>query len=468
MTSQVLTRESREFPASGRSEAWLDLVRRVISLAFGRPENRPFGVRYWTGAHDPGDPSRGSRFTLVIRDPAALRRALLPPSELALGEAFVRGDLDVEGDLEAAGGLIDLLRANLSAPGRVASLAALLLRLPGADPQPGDPSALQRAHRPWWPRHTRHRDAAAIRHHYDVGNDFYRLWLDPQTVYSCAYFPPGVRDVERAQQAKLDYICRKLRLQPGERLLDIGCGWGALIRHAVRHYGVEAVGITLSPAQAELAAGRIAAEGLQGRCRVELRDYRELPDVEAYDKVASVGMFEHVGRSHLAEYFARVYRALRPGGLFLNHGIIDLEDARPPSLGVRLRRRLLREGKFMRRYVFPDSELVPLARAVAAAEAAGFETRDVENLREHYVFTLREWVRRLEARDQEAIALVGPATVRVWRLYLAVSAHAFATGRMSVVQHLLAKPGPRPVVPDTRHHLYVDAHPGLKVEGRSV
>jgi cyclopropane-fatty-acyl-phospholipid synthase len=355
--------------------------------AFG-PENRPFAVRYWTGAYDPGDPSRGSRFTLVIRDPAALRRALLPPSELALGEAFVRGDLDVEGDLEAAGGLIDLLRANLSAPGRVASLAALLLRLPGARPQPGNRSAPQRTRRPWWPRHTRHRDAAAIRHHYDVGNDFYRLWLDPQTVYSCAYFPPGVRDVERAQQAKLDYICRKLRLKPGERLLDIGCGWGALIRHAVRHYGVEAVGITVSPAQAELAAGRIAEEGLEGRCRVELRDYRESPDAEAYDKVASVGMFEHVGRSHLAEYFARVYRALRPGGLFLNHGIIDLEDARPPSLGAPSPPAAA-GGSSCTATSFLIANWCRSLEAVAAAEAAGFETRDVEEPAEHRLHLAR-------------------------------------------------------------------------------
>ena len=468
MTSQALGRESAELSSAEHPEAHVDLVRRVISLAFGPPEGRPFAVRYWTGDHDAGDPSRRSPFTLVIRDPAALRRALRPPSELALGEAFIRGDLDVEGNLELAGGLSDLLRTNLSAPGRLARLAALVLRLPGAEPRPGDPWAPPRARRPGWRRHTRRRDAAAIRHHYDVGNDFYQLWLDPQTVYSCAYFPPGVRDVERAQQAKLDYICRKLRLQPGEHLLDIGCGWGALIRHAVRHYGVEAVGITLSPAQAELATERISDEGLEGRCRVELRDYRELPDTEAYDKVASVGMFEHVGRTRLAEYFARVYRALRPGGLFLNHGIIDLEDARRPSLRVRVRRRLLREGEFMRRYVFPDGELVPLALAVAAAEAAGFETRDVENLREHYVFTLREWVRRLEAREQEAIALVGPATVRTWRLYLAVSAHSFASRRISVVQHLLAKPGPQPVVPDTRHHLYVDAHPGRTLEDRSV
>ena len=203
MTSQVLAQESAKLSSAEQPEAQVDLVRRVISLAFGPPEGRPFAVRYWTGAHEAGDPSRGSPFTLVIRDAAALRRALLPPSELALAEAFIRGDLDVDGDLESAGRLSDLLRVNLSAPGRLATLAALVLRLPRAD-RPADPWAATRARRPWSPRHTRRRDAAAIHHHYDVGNEFYQLWLDPQTVYSCAYFPPGVRDVERAQQATLD------------------------------------------------------------------------------------------------------------------------------------------------------------------------------------------------------------------------------------------------------------------------
>ncbi|MEO6058259.1 MAG: cyclopropane-fatty-acyl-phospholipid synthase family protein [Gemmatimonadales bacterium] len=283
----------------------------------------------------------------MIREPAVLRRALLPPSELALGEAFIRGDLDVEGGLEAAGGLVDLLRAHLSAPGRLARLAALVLRLPGAESRTMEPSAPELARRLWWPRHSRRRDAAAIRHHYDVGNDFYQLWLDPDAVYSCAYYPPGVRELERAQQAKLDYVCRKLRLQAGERLLDIGCGWGALISHAARHYDVEAVGITLSPAQADLATRRISQEGLERRCRVEVRDYRELPDAATFDKVASVGMFEHVGSTRLPEYFATAYRVLRPGGLFLNHGIIDLEDTRPPGLAIRLRRRLLQEGEFL-------------------------------------------------------------------------------------------------------------------------
>jgi cyclopropane-fatty-acyl-phospholipid synthase len=263
----------------------------------------------------------------------------------------------------------------------------------------------------------------------------------------------------QAQQAKLDYICRKLHLAPGERLLDIGCGWGALIRHAARQYGVEAVGITLSRAQAELAERAIADEGLEGHCRVEVRDYRDLSSVGVFDKVASVGMFEHVGRSRLPEYFAAAYQVLRPGGLFLNHGILDLEGTRPPSLAQRTRRQVLREGVFPQRYVFPDGELVPFAVAVAAAERAGFETRDVEGLREHYMVTLREWARRLEAHKAETMALVGDLTFRIWRLYLALSAHSFATGRIGIVQHLLSKPGGRCGGPCTRHDLYRDNHP---------
>ena len=458
MTSPLLSSEQVDISRRPPHDVPLDLARRVMATAFGPPEARPFGVRYWSDANEPGD-SSASRFTLVIRAPAALRRMLLPPSELALGEAFIRGDLDVEGDLEAAGELVALLRANLSTPGRLATLAALALRLPRAKPRSAKTSARARPRRRWLRRHSRSRDAAAIRHHYDVGNDFYRLWLDPAMVYSCAYFPPGVGDLTQAQQAKLDYICRKLRLEPGERFLDIGCGWGALIRHAARHYGVEAVGITLSRAQAEFAERAIADEGLEGRCRVEIRDYRALPNAGVFDKVASVGMFEHVGRSRLPQYFAAAFQVLRPGGLFLNHGIIDLESTRPPSLAQRARRLILRQGVFPQRYVFPDGELVPFAVAAAAAERAGFETRDVEGLREHYVLTLREWAHRLEARKAEATALVGALTFRIWRLYLAISAHSFATGRIGIVQHLLSKPGGGCGRPRTRHDLYIDGHP---------
>lgn len=440
----------------------LRIARRVVAETFGLPQERRFSVRYWDGSSEPAASEPDSAFTLVIRRPGALRGMLFPPSQLAFGEAFLRGDIDLEGDLEAAAPIARMVADRLSSAHRLARLVRLLFRLP---PSGRTEAAVRPRHRSrlWQRRHSQRRDAAAIRHHYDVGNAFYQLWLDSQTVYSCGYFPPGVEDLDAAQTAKLDYICRKLRLRPGERLLDIGCGWGALVRHAVRRYGVEAVGITLSPAQAELAARRIADDRLGDRCRVEVLDYRDLPDRPVFDKIASVGMVEHVGRSRLPEYFAMAYRALRPGGLFLNHGIIDLEAAQHQSVRTRLRRWFWQEGRFLQRYVFPDGELVPLAQVVRAAEHAGFETRDAESLREHYVLTLRHWVRRLEAGEREAVALAGEATFRVWRLYLAASAHAFATGRIGVVQLLLSKPpvGAARVTPLTRHDLYLATQPEL-------
>lgn len=444
------------------TEPDLRIARRVAAETFGPPQERPFSIRYWDGSSERAATTAASTFTLVIRRPGALRGMLLPPSQLALGEAFLRGDIDLEGDLEAAAPIARVVADRLSSPRRLTRLIRLLLRLPRSQ-RTGAAAGPRHRIRLWQRRHGQRRDAAAIRHHYDVGNEFYQLWLDSQTVYSCAYFPPGVADLETAQVAKLDYICLKLRLRPGERLLDIGCGWGALIRHAVRRYGVEAVGITLSPEQAQLAARRIAEDGLGDRCRVELLDYRALPDRPAFDKIASVGMAEHVGRARLPGYFATAFRVLRPGGLFLNHGIIDLEAARHRSVHTRLRQWVWREGRFLQRYVFPDGELTPLARMVGSAERAGFESRDVESLREHYVLTLRHWVRRLEARKREAVALVGEARFRVWRLYLAASAHAFATGRIGVVQLLLSKPpvGAAGVTPLTRHDLYLAAQPEL-------
>jgi len=441
-----------------------DLARQVTREVFGPPRQRPFSIRYWDGFREPGAWQAGESFTLVIRHPGALRAMLLPPSQLAFGEAFLRDDIDFDGDLEAAAPVARMVADRLTSPRRLIRLARLLLELPSSQRAP-TPAIRRRPHC-WGRRHNRRRDGAAIRLHYDVGNEFYQLWLDSQTIYSCAYFAPGAEpeDLDGAQVAKLDYICRKLRLRPGERLLDIGCGWGALIRHAVRRYGVEALGITLSPAQAELASRRIASDGLGTRCQVELRDYRDLPHRPVFDKIASVGMFEHVGRAALPEYFATACGALRPGGLFLNHGIIDLELARPRSLRTRLRQWLWREGRFLQRYVFPDGELVPLADIVAAGEQAGLETRDVESLREHYVLTLRQWVRRLEARADEAIALVGEPTFRIWRLYLAASASAFAEGRIGVVQLLHSKSpvGMPDTVPLTRHDLYLDTKPELR------
>jgi cyclopropane-fatty-acyl-phospholipid synthase len=305
-------------------------------------------------------------------------------------------------------------------------------------------------------RHSSERDARAVRYHYDVGNDFYALWLDANMVYSCAYFPTGTEDLDAAQIAKMEHICRKLRLKPGERLLDIGCGWGGLIRYAAERYGVQALGVTLSEPQAEWARARIVTAGLEDRCRVEVRDYRTLASEAPFDKVVSVGMFEHVGRARLPTYFATAYRVLRPGGLFLNHGIAGSFGGPARSLGQWTFNRLWKPGQFIWKYVFPDGELVPPREAITQGELAGFETRDVENLREHYALTLRQWVRRLEARHEEAVALVGEPTYRVWRLYMAASAYSFTVGRNSLIQALFSKPGPQGVseLPLTRADLY--------------
>lgn len=441
---------------------YLGIAQRVMDELFGPTHERRFAVRYWSGVLEQPAEGRASPFTIVLRASWTLRRMFWPPTELALTEAFVRGDVDIEGDLAAAAEIAAPLAERLRSPRRLARLAAFLLQLPSGPPRKGvglaGDAAAVAAERPndrAGRRHSRTRDAAAIRRHYDVGNDFYGLWLDAERVYSCGYFPTGDEDLDAAQRAKLDLICRKLRLRPGEWLLDIGCGWGGLVRYAARHYGVEALGITLSPAQATYAAARIADERLTDRCRIEVRDYRDLPADAEFDKVVSVGMFEHVGRKHLPTYFRAAFRLTRPGGLFLNHGIVSLADARARDAGGRPRR-LWGQGKFIDRYVFPDGELVPVAEALAAAEGAGLETRDVESLREHYALTLRHWVRCLEARADEAVRLVGSETYRAWRLYMAASAHAFATAQIGIAQMLFARPDAagRCCLPRTRADLF--------------
>ncbi len=418
-----------------------ETTRRILRALLG-PAPRGLAVRLWDGTVWPPSPQE-PRVTLVLTHPGALRAMLRGPLDLALGEAFVGGDFEIEGDLEAAFALVD----GLPKPGarEIAAMAAHTARLPRTHPLT---AALPRAAQLRGSKHSRERDRLAIAHHYDVGNDFYRLWLDRRLVYSCAYFPRGDEDLDAAQEAKLDLICRKLRLRPGERFLDIGCGWGGLVTYAAERYGVQAVGITLSRAQANLAAEEIARAGLADRCTVEIRDYRDLPS-EPFDKIASVGMFEHVGRERLPEYFATAYAALRPGGLFLNHGIAAVRSLRPPWPRGR--------SSFVDRYVFPDGELVPIGEALGVAEDAGFEVRDVESLREHYARTLRAWRDRLETRHAEAIAAAGEAVFRTWRLFMAASAHGFATGRLNVYQALLARPddGGGVHLPPTRADSYV-------------
>jgi len=345
------------------------------------------------------------RLTLTVRDPAVLA-GFAQPTLGGLAEAYVEGRIDLEGDVAEA------IRI---AEGLVGAAGASVAERPDIEPAEHAPQA----------------DRADISHHYDVGNGFYRLWLDERMVYSCAYFEHGDEDIDTAQRAKLDHICRKLRLASGERFLDIGCGWGALVLHAAQHYGVAAVGITLSEQQALLARERIADAGLQDRVEVVLLDYRDLPQrfgEGSFDKVASIGMFEHVGLRNLPVYFATSARMLRDRGLMLNHGITSTDvENRPVGCGA---------GDFVGKYVFPNGELPHLALAVREMSAAGFEIFDVESLRPHYALTLAHWSRRLEQRLPEAARQVSERTLRVWRLYLAGCSHGFAQGWMNLHQVL--------------------------------
>ncbi|MDE3154342.1 MAG: class I SAM-dependent methyltransferase [Acidobacteriota bacterium] len=396
----------------------------LLSLLFGQYDPRDFDVRFWDGSLW-ASPEGRPRFTLILTHAGALRRMFANRDEGRLGECFVAGDFDIEGDLEAAFRLADhLMTRHFTWRDRLA-LRRLLNHLPDADRSGGATfaTASLRGH-----THSRARDRSAVTYHYDFSNDFFRLFLDRAMVYSCAYFASPDEDIDTAQARKLDYLCRKLRLRPGERLLDIGCGWGGLIVHAARAWGATATGITLSEAQASVAAERIREAGLESRCRVEVRDYRDLPADGRYDKIVSVGMVEHVGATRLGDFCAHAWQALRPGGVFLLHGI---GTSRPD---------LAHRGPFAQQYVFPDSELVSIATTLAAAEAAGFEVRDVESLREHYALTLRRWQERLQARWAEASALAGEAACRVWRLFMAGAAYRFRINDYNLYQTLLAKP----------------------------
>jgi cyclopropane-fatty-acyl-phospholipid synthase len=300
--------------------------------------------------------------------------------------------------------------------------------------------------RGFWNR--RRGNRANIQHHYDVSNAFYRLWLDTRMVYSCAYFRSASDTLDAAQEHKLDHICRKLRLAPGERLLDIGCGWGGLIFWAAQHYGVEATGITLSRNQHDHVAAEIAARGLQDRVRVQLTDYLDLPEVVHYDKVASVGMFEHVGIANFRRYFGKINRILKPGGFVLNHGITH-NWLGATSLGSGI-------GDFVEEYVFPGGELAHVSRVIEGLGAEGLELVDAEALREHYAKTLWHWVDRLEGAADAARAEVGEERYRVWRIYMAGSAHAFDRGWLSLWQLLAGKPHPDGRLPHplTRDYMY--------------
>jgi len=399
----------------------------VFDKIFAGATLKPFTIRLWSGAEWKYG-KEAPRFLLNLKHPNALRRILWKPTELSLGEAFIFDDFDIEGDTEAVFDLADYLLARQWSVSEKVRIAGKILRLPRTCPNPNENAGARLHGR----AHSKGRDAQAVRYHYNVSNDFYRLWLDRRMVYSCAFFHHPKESLDEAQSRKLDYICRKLRLKPGEKLLDIGCGWGGLIMHAAEKYGVEALGITLSQPQADLANERIMEAGLTGRCRAEVRDYRDVSADMRFDKIVSVGMFEHVGEAKLPEYFRKAYSLLKEGGVFLNHGIAEsMNEPRGTS------------PSFIDKYVFPDGELLPISTSLRIAEASGFEVRDVESLREHYAMTLRHWFRRLEANEKKAVELTCPVTYRIWRIYMAGSAYGFETGQIGLFQTLLVKAGRR-------------------------
>ena len=351
-------------------------------------------------------------------------KALARPALGALARAYVHNDIDFTGSAR---------RILAIADGMVGSVAH------------GRDSARTRLRQYW---HQRRGNRTNISHHYDVSNAFYRLWLDSRMVYSCAYFHRDDDTLDVAQAQKLDHICRKLRLAPGERFLDIGCGWGGLILWAAENYGVEATGITLSQNQFDHVTGEIAARGVTGRVRVELRDYLDLPDDAQFDKVASVGMFEHVGTRNYARYFGKIHGVLKPGGMVLNHGITHTQFA-----GIGLGSGI---GEFVEDYVFPGGQLTHVSRVIEGMGREGLECVDAEALREHYAKTLWHWVDRLESHADEARKEVGEERFRVWRIYMAGSAHAFDRGWLSLWQLLAGKPHddgrlPHPL---TREYMY--------------
>jgi cyclopropane-fatty-acyl-phospholipid synthase len=405
-------------------------------IAGGAFAQRPFTCTLWDGSELPATAgATGPPLHLHVRSPRALAYVLHEPNQLGLGRAWVSGDLELDGDLEqllaACAGYAEV---RIGAPdrARIALLARSLGALPRHAPAPPAAEARLDGRRNSLPRA---RDA--IRHHYGMPASFHRLLLGPSLVDSCAYYASERDTLEEAQERKLDLICRKLVLAPGERFLDLGCGWGTLLLHAARRFGVQAVGVTLSESQAQEVRERVREAGLDYEVEVRVADYREVDD-GPFDKIASIGMYEHVGRDQLATY-ARALRALLcPGGLVLNQGVTRLGP------GERA------ETSFVSRYVYPDAELHPISSVLAAFEEAGLEIRDLEALREHYPLTLRAWTRNLARQRAAAIAAAGVERERVWRLYLAGSKLAFERGEIGVFQTVAARVGAPHDLPLTR------------------
>jgi cyclopropane-fatty-acyl-phospholipid synthase len=388
--------------------------------------SRPFHVRFWDGgaveATTPDAP------TFFVRAPAALAHFLRAPGSLGLGRAYTAGSLAVD-DLDAAFVVVDEWEPPAMSRADRARLASAIVAaaVPGGIPRRPALELILRGR-----LHSVERDAAAVRYHYDVGNDFFALFLDESMTYSCAIFSRGAETLEDAQHTKLELVARKLGLRPGMRVLDVGCGWGSFAIHAAKNYDVRVTGVTLSPPQAELARKRVAEAGVEEQVDIRVADYRQLPGT-SFDAIASIGMAEHVGETQIDLYARSLHKLLRPGGLLLNHAIAALDPDHKPL-----------EDIFSTRYVFPDGEPLPLSRIQLALERAGFESEHIEQFREDYAVTLRHWSDRLDEHLDEAKALAGEERTRIWRLYLRAARHGFETHHTAVYQVLTRKPdGPR-------------------------
>lgn len=431
---------------------------KLLSSLFEGYEGPAFGVRLWDGWRWQQSANREAKCTIVVNSASALQSLLLCPSEVTLGEAFLTKDIDVEGDIFSVFDVAEhVFHGAKGRRRRILEGASGLLYGAGVWLTSGG-------------RHSQKRDSKAISYHYDQPVDFYKPWLGNSLVYSCAYFQSARDSLDTAQANKLELICRKLRLEPGQHFLDIGCGWGSLILHAACRYNVDAYGITLSREQQTVASDRIAASRLTQCCHAELLDYRKTLEIlPPFDKIASVGMFEHVGLRNLPLYFRTAHSLLKPGGVFLNHGIARTQVGSGGNLSfldrslVPFLRNVLglsrpRHSSFIDKYVFPDGELVTFSQGARAAEASGFEIRDVENLREHYERTLRCWVDSLQKNADAVLKLVPEKTYRIWLLYMAGSAAAFKRGDLALYQMLLSRPERgKSHLPLTREDWYMES-----------
>jgi cyclopropane-fatty-acyl-phospholipid synthase len=388
------------------------LLRREIEA---RIPERPFAVEFWDGTRLP--PTGGTGPTFYVRSPRAAAHALRAPGQLGLGRAYVSGEIEVD-DMDAVIELLDSWQPPALEGGAKARLLLGAVRAAGIARPPRRPAAELR---PSGARHSKERDAKAVRHHYDVSNEFFSLFLDESMTYSCAIFSRGAETLEGAQEEKLEMVARKLALKEGDRVLDVGCGWGSFPLWAATRYGAGVLGITLSPPQAERARERAEAADVADRVEIRVMDYRDLAG-ERFDAIASIGMVEHVGESQIDVYARALASLLEPGGRLLNHGIARLRHSDPEA------------GPFSERYVFPDAEPLHLSRVLLALERAGFVTRHVEEFGEDYAETLRHWARRLDENLDEAVRLAGPERVRVWRLYLRMARRGFESGFLSIYQ----------------------------------